>query len=76
MKQLHRVQLTSELSFTKFLSTRRSVVITITPTFFFPSHPFVLSPFSPHQSALFTKYLFEFQLSCVGKPDCGLSAVN
>jgi len=63
MKQLHPVQLTSELSFTKFLSTPRSVVLTITPAFFFPSHPFVLSPFSPHRSALFTKYLFEFHLS-------------
>lgn len=59
MKQL----LHPELSFTKFLSTPRNVVLTVTPIFFFPSHPFVLSPVSPHQSALFTKYLFELQLS-------------
>jgi hypothetical protein len=63
MKQHHQVQLTPEVSFTTFLSTPKSVVLTITPTFFFPSHPFVLSPVSPHQSALFTKYLYELQLS-------------
>jgi hypothetical protein len=74
MKQLqHPVQLTPVLSSTKFLSIPRRVVLTKTPTIFLSFHPFVLALVSPHQSALFTNYLFELRLSCVGKTACDLS---